>query len=207
MVAPITHETIPGTDPFFEKNAYYVEEHRGSAKGRNEFGIWDENGGRLGTLVQRVSLSGKFLRIFLKSSLLPFKLEFIDRNGSSIAGIRRGWTVFVSRTEVFDGRGNVVGFLKHKYRSRKPRLKVFNNEGRKIGEITGTSGAWDMSLIDRDYHPFGHIAQIDSRAAPGEVRGKTGYFISFSRPALIPSDRRVMLVSAIAIDRLLISNG
>lgn len=208
MVATATNETTgTGADPFFAGNAFYVEERRSGLRSRNEFTIWDRTGQRHGTLLQSVSVAGHFWRIFLKSSILPFRFQFTDRQGRRVASIRRGWTLFVSRTEVLDAGGQVIGYLKHKYRSRKPRLKVFNAEGRKIGEVTGTHSNWDMDIIDRDYHAFGSIREFDPKTTPGDTQGKDTYFIELTREALPPADRRVMLITALAIDRLIIENG
>ncbi|RYY64845.1 MAG: hypothetical protein EOO12_08550 [Chitinophagaceae bacterium] len=208
MLATATNEwTETGADAFFAGNAFYVEERRGRLRSRNEFGIWDGSGQRVGSLVQRVSLAGHFWRIFLKSSVLPFRFQVTDRQGRPVAAIRRGWTLLVSRTEVVDSRNEVIGFLKHKYRSRKPRLKVFNAEGKKIGEVTGTQSSWDMAIIDRDYQSFGSIREFDPKNTPGDTRGKNTYFIELSSESMSPEERRVMLVTAISIDRLILENG
>lgn len=208
MVATESNQTTAtGIEAFFGRKSFYVEERRGPLKSRNEFGIWDEAGVRIGGLLQEVSVASFFWRIFLSPSLLPFHFHICDKQGRSIASIRRGWTIFVSRTEVLDSKGQVIGYLKHKERSRKPRLKIFNAEGKKIGEITGTQAHWDMSIIDRDYHSFGSIREFDAKTTPGETAGKDTYFITLQREALSGAERSVMLVIAIAIDRLLQTKG
>ncbi|RYY87051.1 MAG: hypothetical protein EOO15_12945 [Chitinophagaceae bacterium] len=208
MVATASDQThATGTEAFFGRNSLYVEERRRGIKSRNEFAVWDEHGQRIGQLVQKVSAFSFLCRVFLSPSLLPFRFEIQDRQGRTVAGIRRSWTVFVSRTEVFDDKGQVIGFLKHKERSRKPRIKIFNEAGKKIGEITGTQAHWDMALIDRDYHSFGTIREFDAKTTPGDTAGKDTYFISLQREALTGSERQVMLIIAVAVDRLLLTNG
>ncbi|GAB4093033.1 hypothetical protein GCM10028786_19600 [Flaviaesturariibacter terrae] len=208
MLATATNErTGTAPDSFFDRSAFYVQEHRGALKARNEFAIWDSSGQRIGSLLQHISVAGFFWRVFLKSSILPFRFELLDRQGRVQGAIRRGWTIFVSRTEVVDARGTVIGFLKHKYRSRKPRIKVYNAEGKKIGEIAGSQSVWDMDIIDRDYHRFGSIQEFDPRSTPGDTNGKNTYLVELHREALSDSERRAMLSTAIAVDRLILENG
>ena len=208
MVATATSELNgTGASDFLTGNAFYVEERRGRLRSRNEFRIWDSTGERIGTLLQRIPLAGHFWRIFLKSSVLPFHFQLIDPQDRPAGAIRRGWTLLVSRIEVLDGRDNVIGYLKHKYRSRKPRLKVFNAEGKKIGEVNGTQSSWDMALIDRDYHGIGSIRKSDPATTPGDTRNKNTYFVELTRNDLPSNERRLLLITAIAIDRLILENG
>ncbi|GAA4341581.1 hypothetical protein [Flaviaesturariibacter amylovorans] len=206
MVAEARTEHVQRPEPFFGRSEFYVEERRGSVKRHNEFAIYDGTGSRIGVLLQPVSVAMHFWRIFLRSSLLPFRFVIQDGQGRRIASIRRGWTLLVSRTEITDGSDNVIGYLKHKLRSRKPRLKIFNGEGKKIGEIAGTPGAWNMDIIDREYISFGAITQ-DHRGDASAIKGKDVYRVLLTREALEGLDRQVMLIAAIAIDRLLLENG
>ncbi|RYY41683.1 MAG: hypothetical protein EOO08_00720 [Chitinophagaceae bacterium] len=207
MVATASNQTTAtGTEAFFGRKSFYVEERRGKMKRRNEFAIWDEDGQRIGSFLHEVSLSSFLWRIFLSASLLPFRFDIRDRQGRNVSSIRRGWTILVSRIEVLDAGGNIIGYLKHKERSRKPRLKIFNGGGKKVGEITGTQANWDMAIIDCDYNAFGSIREFDAKTTPGDTAGKDTYFITLQREALSGPERLAMLTVAIAIDQVLRTN-
>jgi uncharacterized protein YxjI len=191
-------------EAFFEKGAFYVQERRGARGERSA--IYNSKGEPLGSVVQQVNFGKQFVRIFLKSSLLPFRIEIRDTSDQRIASIRRGWTIVRSRIEILDAQDDVIGFLKHKENSRKPRIKVFNDEGRKIGELAGNQATWDMNIIDPEYVPFGHITEYAPETTPGATTGKETYFVSVDNNAISGPERQVILTTAIAIERLLHEN-
>ncbi|TCJ12678.1 hypothetical protein EPD60_15580 [Flaviaesturariibacter flavus] len=190
-------------DAFFGVRSYYVEERRTAIGGGNRSRLFDDAGHPAGALIQRTGFAIRFWRIFLKASLLPFRLELHDNSGRTVAAIRRGWTILRSRTEIVDGRDKVIGFLKHKDTARRPRIKVFNEEGKKIGEVTGTTGTWDMNIIDREYLHLGQIHAFAPETTPGETRGQDTYFVNIDGEGATPRERRLLLIVSIAIDRLL----
>ncbi|RYZ22542.1 MAG: hypothetical protein EOO16_08720 [Chitinophagaceae bacterium] len=189
-------------DAFLGAGAYYVEERRSAISGGNRSLLYDEAGQPAGALIQRTSFMNRFWRFFLKSALLPFRVELHDTAGKPLAGIRRGWTIVRSRTEIIDGHENVIGFVKHKEKARKPRIKVFNGEGKKIGEVTGSKGNWDMNIIDQEYMRLGQIVEFAPDTTPGDTRGKDTYFVSIDGNGA-SEERKLLLIVAIAVDRLI----
>jgi uncharacterized protein YxjI len=198
MVAAARKQTARA-EAFFGSDTFYVEK-RQSGRPRQCY-IFDSAGTLTGQLASPQSLGTHFWRIFLKSALLPFRFEVRDAAGAMIGAIERGWTMFRSRIEIVDAQENIVGFLRHKRNSRKPRIKIFNTEGRKIGEITGARTDGDMEIIDRDYRPIGHITGNVTDSTPGATRGKSTYCISLGgEPG---PDQEVILLVALIADRML----
>lgn len=124
---------------FFETNSYYIDEKVNVLNFNNIYKIYNDKGEIIGSIVQKLTTGQKLQRVFISKSMLPFLLEIKNSNNELVATISRGWTFFMSKTQIQDSHGNITGTIQQKFKLFKPTFIIFN----KSDEITANiSGDW-----------------------------------------------------------------
>lgn len=184
---------------FFASGVVYVA--RGGSS-REHSTILNESGERIGFIQESRGIAIEFARLFIKSTSLPLLVNICNADGETLASLRRGWGLSNPRLEIIDARQNIVGFVRQKDRSQRPRVKVFNPDGKKIAEITAGNGASELFIIDRDYHAFGQI--IPNPPLPNNrEKGKATIQITLNKRANPGDDFELTMIAALAVQTIL----
>lgn len=101
---------------------------------RNRYEITDSSGQ---TLFFAGEVDGSwFARAFLKAKR-PFTLEVKDTLGMTALTVRRPWTWFFSRADIFDGNGVQLGTIQQRFAIFQRRYTLLDARGGEIGELHG----------------------------------------------------------------------
>ena len=100
----------------FEHNVLLIDEKVNAFKFENEYKVFDEENNQIGAINQKLTGGQKVLRLLLNKAMLPFTLDIVDTNGTTLAKIQRGWTFFMSKISITDEKGNIIGYIKQKFK-------------------------------------------------------------------------------------------
>jgi uncharacterized protein YxjI len=190
---------------FFESNEYFIDEKVQFFKFENVYKVYDNTGTPAGMIVQKVPGWHKVLRLFLKKTILPFVLQIIDNNEKVLVTISRGWTFWMSTITISDGEGegNVLGYIKQKFRFIKPFFRIYDAASAEIGQIRGDWKAWNFTITDTTGNEIGIIHKKWAGIAKELFTSADKYNVTI-QPRFAEDQNKIIIVSAaITIDMVL----
>jgi uncharacterized protein YxjI len=143
---------------FFEKNTFFIDEKIGFFKFANAYKVYDELG-EIGLITQKLTAGQKILRLIVNKAMMPFHLEIIDLSGTTIVGIKRGWTFWMSKITLTDQNGDLLGFIKQKFAILKPTFNIFDETDTQIASISGDWKGWNFKILDDKGNNIGSISK------------------------------------------------
>ncbi len=190
--------------PFFDHNAYFVDEKVNYFKFANEYKIFDANGEQIGTVAQRVSGWHKLLRSVLNiKKMMPFTLSLTAPTGETLVEIKRGWTFWMAKIVINDPTGAVLGHIHRKWTLFKPVFHILDAEQTKLAEINGDWKAWNFQITDAQAAPIGTISKKWNGIIKEAFTSADKYIVAVD-PGLRENTQKVaILAAAITIDMVL----
>ncbi len=188
---------------FFEGNEYFIDEKVNLLKFENEYKVYDGSGQQIGSVLQKLSIGQKILRLLVNKKMMPFHLEIVDTNGSIQATISRGWTFWMSKIQVHDSLGMHLGTIRQKFTFLKPIFQIFGSMDNQIAEISGDWAAWNFLIKDHNGVEIGTIDKQWAGAMKEVFTSADKYNVSIV-PAVIEDKNKIVIVAtAITIDMVL----
>jgi uncharacterized protein YxjI len=188
---------------FFDSNDYFIDEKVNFFKFENTYKVYNDKGEDVGTINQKLTTGQKILRLFLKKPMLPFLLEIRNSQDQLEASITRGWTFFLSKIEVKDGNGEVVGIIKQKFKFFKPTFKIYDQADQLIAEISGDWKAWNFTIFDDLNNQIGSISKKWAGAMKEIFTSADKYNVHIDAIYANQKNKIAILASAITIDMVL----
>ena len=189
---------------FFQANTYLIDEKVNFFKFANTYKIYNENGDQLGQVEQKLSAGAKILRLLLNKAMLPFKFDIVNANGTLEASITRGWTFWMTKINILDASGNLVGKIRQKFAFLKATFIIETADGQEIARIVGDWKAWNFSITDTTGTEIGTISKKWNGVMKEVFTSADKYIVD-----LIPaynnsaSQKMAVLTAAITIDMVL----
>lgn len=189
---------------FFQANTYLIDEKVNFFKFANAYKIYNENGDQLGQVEQKLSAGAKILRLLLNKAMLPFKFDIVNANGAVEASITRGWTFWMTKINILDASGNLVGKIRQKFAFLKATFIIETADGQEIARIVGDWKAWNFSITDTTGTEIGTISK-KWNGVMKEVFTSADKYIVDLIPAYNNSaiQKMAVLTAAITIDMVL----
>ena len=188
---------------FFNSSSYFIDEKVNFFKFENSYSVFDDKGVVIGAVKQKLSLGQKFLRILFNKKMLPFLLEIKNADDDLEASISRGWTFFLSKIEVKNPNGEVIGIIKQKFRLLKAKFVICDVNGKPLAEIIGDWSAWDFIIQDLGENRIGTITKKWAGAMKEIFTSADKYLVELDPPCKNLEQRAVILSAAITIDMIL----
>ena len=188
---------------FFDSNDYFIDEKVNFFKFENTYKVYNDKGEDVGTINQKLTTGQKILRLFLKKPMLPFLLEIRNSQDQLEASITRGWTFFLSKIEVKDGNGEVVGIIKQKFKFFKPTFKIYDQADQLIAEISGDWKAWNFTIFDALNNQIGSISKKWAGAMKEIFTSADKYNVHIDAIYANQKNKIAILASASTIDMVL----
>ncbi len=188
---------------FFESNEYFIDEKVNLLQFENEYKVYDGSGQQIGSVLQRISMGQKLLRLLVNKKIMPFHMEIVDVHGNIQATINRGWTFWMSQIQVHDSLGMHLGTIKQKFAFLKPIFHIFGSMDNKIAEINGDWTAWNFTIQDQNGVEIGSIDKKWAGAMKEVFTSADKYNVSIV-PAVVEDRNKIVIVAtAITIDMVL----
>lgn len=131
-------------------NLFFVKEHAGIFKASNNYDIFDPNTNQkiLECREPNLGFFTKLLRFTDYKRMTPFHVEVSTPEGQSVLSVKRGISLFMSKVEVFDERGQLAGSFKQKLFSIGGKFDVLDAGGRTLCTLVGKWTSWDFRFVN-----------------------------------------------------------
>lgn len=130
-------------------NQYFVKEHVGMFKAANNYDIFDPQTNQkiLECREPNLGFFTKLLRFTDYKRMTPFHLEIRTPDGQLAFSVRRGISIFLSKVDVVDENGSIVGYFKQKLFSIGGKFDVLSAEDTILCTLKGKWTSWDFRFI------------------------------------------------------------
>ncbi|MDI1297784.1 phospholipid scramblase-related protein [Methylotenera sp.] len=130
-------------------NLFFVKEQVGLFKAANNYDIYDPSTNQKVIECREPNL-GIFTKIFRFTDykrMTPFNVEVRTPDGQNILSVKRGFSIFDSRVEVFDDLGKLAGTFSRKFFSIGGKFDVLDAQGTVICTLQGKWTSWDFRFM------------------------------------------------------------
>ena len=130
-------------------NLFFVKEQVGMFKAANNYDIYDPSTNQKIIECREPNL-GIFTKIFRFTDykrMTPFDVEVRTPEGQNILSVKRGFSIFDSRVEVFDELGKLAGTFSRKFFSIGGKFDVLDAQGTVICTLQGKWTSWDFRFM------------------------------------------------------------
>jgi uncharacterized protein YxjI len=131
------------------QNFFLIKEHVGVFKAANNFDIFEPVGGAKLMECREPDLGffTKLLRFTDYKRMTPFNVVVTTANGQKVLSIRRGVSLFLSKVEVLDENGRVVGGFKQKFFSIGGAFRVLDARDNEVCMLKGKWTSWEFQFL------------------------------------------------------------
>ena len=187
------------------KNHYLVKEHLGLFKAANNFDIYDPESGEKVMECREESLSfiTKLMRFTDYKRMTPFNIEVKTLEGQLIVRIKRGFSLFLSKVEVLDETGTLLGLFKQKLFSIGGAFTVFDATENPVCELKGKWTGWEFKFL-AEGKELAHVSKKWSGLGKELFTSADNYMLEISEA--VPADhgaRKLILAAVMCIDMVL----
>ena len=136
-----------------EKNLFLFKEHVGMFKASNNYDIYDPDSKKIILHCREKNLNFffKIVRMFFQDfkRMTPFEIEIHELNGEKVLRVKKRFTLFLSKVEVFDENNRMIGLLKQKF-SLKGKFEILDPIGNIICNLKGNLVGWNFKFFKDD---------------------------------------------------------
>jgi len=191
--------------PILNGNLFFVKEHVGMFKAANNFDIYDPNSQEM-TMTCREDNLGFFTKIFRFTDykrMTPFEVKVKTTDGAEVLTVRRGFTFWLSKVEVFNERNELVGMFKQKFFSIGGKFAVQDRDGVELCMLKGKWTSWDFKFV-KDNTEFAQVSKKWAGFGKELFTSADNYMLSISDQVPQDNPLRVLILSAVlCIDMVL----
>jgi uncharacterized protein YxjI len=186
-------------------NQFFVKEHTGIFKASNNFDIFDPstNQKTLECREPNLGIITKLFRFTDYKRMTPFHVEIRTPEGAKVLSVKRGFSLLLSKVEVFDENDTVVGYFKQKLFSIGGKFDVLNATENIVCTLKGKWTSWDFRFVQGNTE----LASVTKKwAGLGKELFTTAdnYMLSINNQATVENNTRILIVAAVmCIDMVL----
>ena len=184
-------------------NQFFVKEHVGMFKAANNYDVLTLEGKKvLECREPNLGLFTKMLRFSDYKCYTPFQIEIRDSEQNLIVTVKRGISLFLSKVEVFDGTGKLIGGFKQKMFSFGGKFDVLDAQDKKVCELKGKWTGWDFRFLAGD-HEMAHVTKKWAGMGKELFTSADNYVLEIDVNMTDPDIRRLIFASVMCIDMVL----
>lgn len=131
------------------QNLFLIKEHAGIFKAANNYDVFDPASGAKLIECREPNL-GFFTKLFRFTDykrMTPFEVVLTDTDGRKVLTVRRGVSLFLSKVEVLDGNGRLVGGFKQKFFSIGGAFRVLDARDNEVCVLKGKWTSWEFKFL------------------------------------------------------------
>lgn len=191
----------------FELNTVIVNEEMSVFRFENKYQLLNEAGELVGYVCQKLSTGAKIARLFMSKAMLPFELEIQDTDQKVLAKIKRGFTFFMSKVDVFNNNEKLIGRFQGKFKLLGSRFDLEDEDGKKLGKIEGDFRGWDFKIFNNEGQQIGTVNKKWAGALKEIFTTADKYKVEIDEHVEENEDKMVILSVAIAVDMIMKENN
>lgn len=186
-------------------NLYLVKEHAGMFKAANNFDIHDPATGEMIMTCreERLGIITKILRFTDYKRMTPFDIMIRTVNGDPVVQVKRGISIFLSKVQVLDETGQIIGGFKQKFWSVGGAFTVLDANDAPVCQLKGKWTGWDFQFL-AGQNELAHVAKKWAGLGKELFTSADNYILEISSqvPANSPA-RQLILAAVMCIDMVL----
>ena len=186
-------------------NLFFVKEQVGMFKAANNYDIYDPSTNQKIIECREPNL-GIFTKIFRFTDykrMTPFDVEVRTPEGQNVLSVKRGFSIFDSRVEVFDELGKLAGTFSRKFFSIGGKFDVLDAQGTVICTLQGKWTSWDFRFMKGEKE----LANVSKKwAGLGKelFTSADNYMLTIDGSVAANDEARVLIMAAVlCIDMVL----
>lgn len=191
--------------PILKKNQYFIKEHLGILKAANNYDIYDVDTEEkiLECREPNLGFFTKLLRFSDYKRMTPFEVEIRTSTGELVCTVKRGISIFLSKVEVFDEKGILVGIFKQKFFTIGGKFDVLNTAEESLCTLQGKWTSWDFKFV-KEGHEFAHVSKKWAGIDKELFTSADNYILTIKETVPTESDLRTLIIAAVmCIDMVL----
>lgn len=147
--------------PLLRNNQFLFKEQIGMFKAANNYDVFHPETGEkiLEAREPHLGWLTKLFRFTDYKRMTPFQVELSTPDRQNVLTVKRGFSLFLSKVEVFDERQQPVGFFKQKLFSIGGKFDIFDAQENKVCSLKGSLTGWDFRFVRQDQE----IAQVSKK--------------------------------------------
>ena len=139
-------------DSILEKNLYLFKEHVGFLKAHNNYDIYDPESKEMILHCREKNLNAfyKIVRLFRNyKRMTPFEIEIKGLDGKKILKVKKGFSFFLSKIQVFDENDSLVGIFKQRL-SFNTNFDMLDKREKLVCNLKGNFIGWNFKFLRGD---------------------------------------------------------
>lgn len=186
-------------------NLFFVKEQVGLFKAANNYDIYDPNSNQK-VLECREHNLGIFTKIFRFTDykrMTPFDVEVRTPDGEDVLSVKRGFSIFDSRVEVFDELGKLAGTFSRKFFSIGGKFDVLDAQGTVICTLQGKWTSWNFRFL-KGKQELANVSKQWAGLGKEMFTSADNYMLSIDHNVAANDTARVLILAAVlCIDMVL----
>jgi uncharacterized protein YxjI len=191
--------------PALNRNLYLVKEHVGFFKASNNYDIYDPESGQVVLQCREENLGflTKLFRFTDYKRMTPFDIQVRTPDGQMVVQVKRGVSLFLSKVQVLDESGRMIGGFKQKLFSFGGAFDVLDATEKPVCRLQGKWTGWEFKFLAGDKE----LAQVTKKwSGLGKelFTSADNYVLQISDA--VPKDnvvRQLILAAVMCIDMVL----
>ena len=188
-----------------DRNLFFVREHVGMFKAANNFDVLDPETGEelLHCREPELGFFTRMLRFTDYKRMTPFDVRIATPAGEPVVRVTRGVSVFLSKVEVTDASGTVLGGFQQKFFSIGGKFELQDARGQPLCMLAGKWTGWNFRFMRGDQE-FAHVTKKWAGAGKELFTTADNYMLEIS-DAVPPGAplRKLILAAVMCIDMVL----
>jgi len=193
-------------DKFFNNNTFVIDEKVQVLTFSNGYKVSNAEGKQIGFIKENIPGSRLLLQLLFSKHNLPMTLEVHGADGSVVASLTRGWTLFMSKVKVLNENGQQVATIKQKF-GLKPKFEIYDNNENKIADIQGDWKAWNFNITDASGAQIGSVSKKWTGLARELFTDADKYVVNLDESVTGEAQRISIVSMASVIDMILKERG
>lgn len=186
-------------------NLFFVKEHIGMFKAANNFDIYDPKSQEM-IMTCREEKLGFFTKMFRFSDykrMTPFHVEIKTLKGEPVLEVKRGFSIFLSKVDVLDERGQLVGRFRQKFFSVGGKFDVLDANDQVLCTLKGSWTSWDFRFAKGNTE-YAHVSKKWAGLGREMFTTADNYMLKIDE-SVSPEDpvRILILAAVLCIDMVL----
>ena len=188
-----------------KSNQFLVKEQVGMFKASNSYDIYDPHTNQKIIECREPNL-GVFTKIFRFTDykrMTPFHVEVRTPEGKNILTVKRGFSIFDSKVEVFDENDKPVGIFRRQLFSIGGKFDVLDMQGNVACTLQGKWTSWDFRF-NKEGKELAQVTKKWTGFGKELFTSADNYMLSISDTVPANDDVRILITAAVlCIDMVL----
>jgi uncharacterized protein YxjI len=177
---------------------FFVKEHRGIFKAANSYDIYDPETREMLMTCREEDLGflTKLFRFSSYKSMTPFNLVVKDMSERQVVRVKRGFSWFRSKVDVYDENEILIGWFRQRLLTIGGKFDVFDAGGTMLCTLKGKWHSWDFKFVD-EHSEFASVSKKWAGLGKELFTTADNYMLTIESTVTGTDSRRPLILAAV----------